>query len=468
MLYERLIKENKAVWEKYTHHSFASQIASGDLKLEKFKYYLGQDYLYLKAYRSCFKHMAINANTKSERAYFEKNTIGDIESDMALMFDVDISKVELSSVTSDYTNYLYKILIEGSNLEKLVAIAPCVIGYGVLAKTIRKNEIADDNYYKQWIEIYASDAYQTEVDEYICLLDEYQVTDVQFDNLSNLFNKVCELEIAFFDQAVVQKKPIVMTIAGSDSGGGAGIQADIKAISANDCYATSCITAITAQTTTGVYGIEGLSTEIISKQIEVVNNDMELGAIKIGMIGETAVIDTVVNSLPTNVPIVLDPVMVAKDNTKLLKSEAITTLVTKLCPKATVITPNIEEANVILNRNIESVEDMRCACVDLAALCQTNVLLKGGHLAGEELVDILYYENKFFEYKNKRIETDNTHGTGCSLSSSLAANIARGYPLEVATEKAIEYVQMGIIQNFITGKGKGPINHFHRNIKIGR
>lgn len=465
MLYKKLIENNKQVWLEYTKHPFAEKIASGDLKVEKFKHYLGQDYLYLKAYRNCFIHMAQNSILASERDYFDKNAIGDIEADMALMFDIDIDNLQVTSTTENYISYLYKILVEGTNLEKLVAIAPCVIGYGVLAREINRYQVNEDNIYKHWIEIYASSEYQTEVEQYIDLLNNYLPDEDKLKTLNNIFKTVCELEIEFFNQAIEDLKPIVLTIAGSDSGGGAGIQADIKAISANGCFAASAITAITAQSTTGVYGIEEVSLNIIKKQIEVVADDMNLSAIKIGMLANVETIETVASSLPSDVKIVLDPVMVAKDNTKLLASDAVNCLIEILCPKAYVITPNIEEANVMLQSNIETVEDMRQACKKLADICETNILLKGGHLIGDQLVDVLYYDNQFFEYHTTRIDTNNTHGTGCSLSSSLAANIAKGLSLEVATKNAIEYVQNGIIQNYPIGRGKGPINHFHKNIK---
>ncbi len=465
MLYEKLVTMNSSEWNNYTKHKFATQIAVGELKLEKFKHYIAQDYLYLKSYRNCFLHMANHAENQTEREYFQQNVVGDIESDMALMFDVNIDSIESTTVTDNYTNYLYKILVEGSSLEKLVAIAPCVIGYGVLAAEINKCQIAEDNPYKKWIDIYASIDYQDEVEQYIELLNQYNPGEKELVKLSQIFKTVCNLEVEFFDQAIEIRKPVVLTIAGSDSGGGAGIQADIKAISANDCFAASAITAITAQSTTGVYGIEGLTSEIITKQISVVSNDMDLKAIKIGMLGNIETIESVAKALPTNVKVVLDPVMVAKDNTKLLIDDAVTCLVENLCPKAFVITPNIEEANVMLQMEIKTVEEMKEASKKLSKLCKTNVLLKGGHLSGNQLVDVLYYDNQYFEYHTTRIDTINTHGTGCSLSSSLAANLARGLSLEVATEKAINYVQNGIIQNYPIGKGKGPINHFHKNVK---
>lgn len=462
MLYLKLINENKQVWDDYTNHIFAKQVSSGELKIEKFKYYLGQDYIYLQAYRNCYQHMANNAQTVDERSYFKRNTIGAIEADMVQMYNVDITRVTPSTITNDYISYLYKILVEGSSLEKLVAIAPCTIGYGELATTIQQSEI--NGKYEQWIATYASTEYQNEVDEYISLLNMYEPSEEQFEQLSNIFHTVCKHEIAFFNQAIEQSKPIVLTIAGSDSGGGAGIQADIKAISANGCYAASAITAITAQSTTGVYGIEGLSCEIIKQQIKVVTDDMDVDVIKIGMLGSNDVINAVASSIPPNVKIVLDPVMVAKDNTKLIEPKAVDCLVEQLCPQAYLITPNIEEANIILNRNITNIEEMKEACIALSEKCKTNVLLKGGHLTGEDLVDILSFDNKLYYFPSQHVDTKNTHGTGCSLSSSIAANLAKGYNLVAACDQAIEYVQNGIVQNYSIGKGKGPINHFHNNL----
>lgn len=464
MLFKKLITDNQREWDQYTNHPFAKQIASGEIKKEKFENYIGQDCLYLEAYRNCYSHMASFAQKDSEKSYFQQYSISEIEGDMAAMYNVDMSNIQTSTVTSDYISYLYKLLVEGNSLEKLIGIGVCTIGYGQLANNIHQSTEVINKKYQSWIETYASTEYQTEVDGYIQLIDEYSPSEEQYNKLSKIFRDGCNHEIAFFNQALEIPKPIVLTIAGSDSGGGAGIQADIKAISANGCYGASVITAITAQSTTGVYGIEGVSTELIEQQLQVINDDLDVNVIKIGMLGSTAVINTVAANLPHDIKIVLDPVMVAKDNTKLLPADAIDCLVQTLCPLAYVITPNIEEANIILNTEILTVDDMREACLELATMCNTNVLLKGGHLTGDELVDILYYDHQFYDFTTKRINTINTHGTGCSLSSSIAANLAKGYKLDVACKNAIEYVQNGIIQNFPIGHGKGPINHFHNSI----
>lgn len=464
MLFDKLVADNQQKWDEYTKHPFSTQIASGAIKIEKFKYYIGQDYLYLQAYRNCYQHMANHAQTSSEREYFKQNTICDIEGDMAKMYNVDVVDVKPSTVTSDYISYLYKILVEGDSLDKLIAIAACTIGYGQLANHLHNSSVEISPKYQAWIATYASTEYQHEVDAYIQLINQYTPSEGKYQKLSTIFHNVCNHEIAFFNQALEQARPIVLTIAGSDSGGGAGIQADIKSISANGCYGASVITAITAQSTTGVYGIEGVSPELIKRQLQVVTTDLDVKVIKIGMLGSTTVIDTIASNLPQNIPVVLDPVMVAKDNTKLLPADAIDSLVQNLCPRAYLITPNIEEANIILNTKINSVEEMKAACIQLTKLCKTNVLLKGGHLTSNDLVDVLYYNQQFYEFTTSRIDTVNTHGTGCSLSSSIAANLATGLSLDKACKNAIEYVQNGIIQNYPIGKGKGPINHFHNNI----
>ena len=256
----------------------------------------------------------------------------------------------------------------------------------------------------------------------------------------------------------------VLTIAGSDSSGGAGIQADIKAFSANGVYGMSIITAITAQNTQGVFEIMDVTPEIIEKQIEVIFNDIEVGAIKIGMVSKIESIEAISNALGRveKLPqIVLDPVMISKSGFKLLSDDAKNTLIEKLIPIATLITPNLPEAEELLGREILTIEDMKKAACDLKKLGAKNVLIKGGHLEGEA-TDILYDGENFTLFDEERIDTKHTHGTGCTLSSAITANLSKGMNIVDSVRFGKEYITGAIKNGFELGKGVGPTHHFYK------
>lgn len=257
---------------------------------------------------------------------------------------------------------------------------------------------------------------------------------------------------------------IVLTIAGSDSSAGAGIQADLKTIAANGCYGASVLTSITSQNTLGISDIYDLPMEVIERQFEAVVNDLDVKFVKIGMLNSDEIVMMVDLLLKkSKIPYVLDPVMRSKDNTSLLTNQAEEIMKNTLLQSAYLVTPNIPEAEVLTDMKIETVEDMKAACLKLEA---QNVLLKGGHLAGNELIDILYHNEKFFEFKHQKIETQNTHGTGCTLASAIASQLSCGLDLPQACEKAIEYVQKAIINNYSIGLGQSPLNHFFMLEKI--
>lgn len=255
-----------------------------------------------------------------------------------------------------------------------------------------------------------------------------------------------------------------LTIAGSDCSGGAGIQADIKAMSANGVFAMSVITAITAQNTTGVFGIEDISPEMIYKQIKVIFEDIKVDAIKIGMVSKKESILAIIQALKTikNLPpVILDPVMVSTSGCKLLNDDSKVELIRGLIPLAELITPNLPEAEEILGYKINSIEEMKLATMKLRELGCKYVLLKGGHLQGNEAIDIFYDGEDFAEYREVRIKTKNTHGTGCTLSSAIAANIGKGIGIKDAIRISKEYITEAIEKSFQLGKGDGPTNHFY-------
>lgn len=258
----------------------------------------------------------------------------------------------------------------------------------------------------------------------------------------------------------------VLTIAGSDSGGGAGVQADIKTISACGCYAASAITAITVQNTIGVQSVVGLPIEAIEGQIEAVLSDIGADCVKIGMLHSSEVIHCIAKALRKHKieKVVLDTVMVSTSGHRLIEESAIETLIKELIPLATVITPNIPEAEILLGERINSQEDLIIAAQKLARKFNVSVLLKAGHLTNDLLTDYFYNNEKqrSLALTSKRLDTPNTHGTGCTLSSAIASMLAKGYEIEEAIQKAKEYLTGAIEEgaNYQIGHGHGPVCHF--------
>jgi len=256
----------------------------------------------------------------------------------------------------------------------------------------------------------------------------------------------------------------VLIIAGSDSGGGAGIQADIKAVGALGAYAMTAITALTAQNTLGVHGVFPIPIDFLHQQIAVVLDDLGADCVKTGMLHDAAVIETVVAALVTHapgVPLVVDPVMVAKGGASLLVDEAVETLRTKLVPRATVLTPNLPEAEALAGRTISGDGDMDAVGEALLALGPQAVLLKGGHMEGSIVRDRLVTAAGIRIFENPRIDTMHTHGTGCTLASSIAAGVAQGLALEDAVARAEAYLHEAIRTAPGLGGGHGPVNHLH-------
>ncbi|MEE4240574.1 MAG: bifunctional hydroxymethylpyrimidine kinase/phosphomethylpyrimidine kinase [Desulfopila sp.] len=257
-----------------------------------------------------------------------------------------------------------------------------------------------------------------------------------------------------------------LTIAGSDSGGGAGIQADLKTFSACGCYGMSAITAITAQNTCAVHDIHPVPAAHIAAQIRAVLDDIGADAVKIGMLHSSEVIITVAALLREYgcSTIILDPVMVATSGDRLIEDSAVDTLVEKLFPLALLITPNIPEAEILTKQKIADRDDMERAARFMSEKFAVSVLLKGGHLGGDQVVDLLWQKNssRAHFFQSRRMTTANTHGTGCTLSSAIAAFIALGSPLQEAVERGRNYLQGALEAGalFSIGKGHGPVHHF--------
>ncbi len=253
---------------------------------------------------------------------------------------------------------------------------------------------------------------------------------------------------------------IALTIAGSDSSGGAGIQADIKTMLSNGVYAMSAVTALTAQNTTGVSGIMEVSPEFLEKQLDAVFTDIYPDAVKIGMVSSSALIEAIAGKLRQYGArnIVIDPVMVATSGARLISDEAVSTLEGCLLGLGMVLTPNIPEAEVLSGMAIRSGEDMAAAARAIGERYQCAVLCKGGHKLNDAN-DLLYHDGSYQWFCGRRIDNPNTHGTGCTLSSAIASNLAKGYGLERAVERAKDYVSGALGAMLDLGKGSGPLDH---------
>jgi hydroxymethylpyrimidine/phosphomethylpyrimidine kinase len=255
----------------------------------------------------------------------------------------------------------------------------------------------------------------------------------------------------------------ILVVAGSDSGGGAGIQADIKTITALNAYAATAITAVTVQNTLGVQAVHELPPDLVVAQMRAVLDDIGADAIKTGMLSNAAIIEAVaaehIARAPT--PLVVDPVMIAKGGAALMAPAALHALKTALIPRATVLTPNVPEAEALTGLAILTTDDMRRAAAAILALGARAVLLKGGHLAGPRVTDLLAGAHGTATFTAARIETRHTHGTGCTLASAIAAGLAQGMPLADAVARAHDYVQRAIRTAPGFGAGHGPLNHAH-------
>ena len=255
--------------------------------------------------------------------------------------------------------------------------------------------------------------------------------------------------------------PVVLTIAGSDSGGGAGIQADLKTFTAFGTFGTSAITAITVQDTRGVTGVHAVPVDIVAAQIAVVAEDLAPAAVKTGMLASSELVEVVAESIQRARlrNYVLDPVMVATSGDRLLASDAEARVRERLLPLADLVTPNLDEASLLLGREIRTPEAMQDAAEELVERGARAALLKGGHLQSAELVDILFDGTNFHEWRRRRVDTRHTHGTGCTLSAAIAAGLAHGRPLVTAVAEALDYVHRAMLTAPGLGRGHGPLNH---------
>jgi hydroxymethylpyrimidine/phosphomethylpyrimidine kinase len=257
-----------------------------------------------------------------------------------------------------------------------------------------------------------------------------------------------------------------LTIAGSDSGGGAGIQADLKTFAAHGVYGTSAVAAVTAQNTLGVTAFMALPADLIIAQVEAVASDIGVDSVKTGMLANAAIVEAVAAAIDDlELPrVVVDPVMIAKSGDRLLEEEAVSAIRAELLRRAYVVTPNAPEAEVLAGMPVRSVADAREAARRIHKLGPTAVIVKGGHLATPEVVDLLFDGHAFTEFSGPRVDSRNSHGSGCTFAAALAANLALGHPLAEATRLAKEYVVGAIRHGLPIGRGHGPLDHFWAGI----
>lgn len=260
----------------------------------------------------------------------------------------------------------------------------------------------------------------------------------------------------------------VLTVAGSDCSGGAGVQADLKTFASHGVYGMSVIVSVVAENTCRVIDIQDITPDMIKKQMDAVFEDITPDAVKVGMLSGRECMEAVAEKLDNYKPenVVIDPVMIAKGGHALMKEDALEFFIKRLIPLAGMLTPNIPEAEAITGMEITTSEDMKKAAVSIYRMGAGSVLIKGGHLKGDA-EDILYDGKEFYIYSTKRIQTKNTHGTGCTFSSAIASNLALGLPFPTAVEKAKEYVTMAIEHSLEIGKGHGPTHHLYGVYKNG-
>lgn len=282
------------------------------------------------------------------------------------------------------------------------------------------------------------------------------MAEMRSGNTENFFTIIINIGVEYDMKKVV-------TIAGSDSSGGAGIQADIKTMMAHGVYAMSAITALTAQNTTGVYDVLEATPEFVGEQIDCIFNDIRPDAVKIGMVSNIGIIEKIAEKLKEHQAenIVVDPVMVSTSGCALMSPDAQETLVTKLLPLADIITTNIPEAECLCGFEIKSTDDMVRAAEVIGKNLKGCVLIKGGHLT-ETADDLLYDNGELLWYRGERVDNPNTHGTGCTLSSAIASNLALGYDMKISVRNAKDYITGALKDGLDLGKGSGPLNHAYR------
>ncbi|KAL9642935.1 hypothetical protein ABK040_010628 [Willaertia magna] len=485
---------------------FLQELIHGTLNLSAFQFYIIQDAIYLHAFSKVFALAATKAENE-DILYLLEMSKGMIEEALQLHYiyfkkwGIDPLQAKPSKSCLLYISFLENLAHTENLLEIICASLPCPYVYMKVGNFILQHEVTKNMFenhpFKEWIDTYASDEFAESCNRYVKYINKIS-KDVDLKRMEKCKEYVklaCEMEYLFWNSAhVLEEWPLekkltiiternkeknnpicCLTIAGSDSGGGAGIQADLNVFNAHHVFGTSAITSLTAQNTTGVEGIFPVSPEFLKKQIECVMNDISIKGIKTGMLFSSELIETVVETLQRmkkdDTYLVIDPVMISTSGYDLLKPEAVEVLIRKLFPIATLITPNIPEAIRILQvvtkedkpYFVNNEEEIKVIAKQIAKLLNVSaVLVKGGHLTNCNFaIDVLYQlsNDQFTTFKSPFIQSNNSHGTGCALSSAITSNLALGNTLENSIRKAKRYVYQAIIKGFTVGKGYGTLNH---------
>ena len=462
---DKLLKINYLYWNKYINHKFFKEYLLSKLSIEQEKNFFYQDNMYLTNYLKIVDKLKLSVNLEvlNFSKFFAANILEEIELNKINF------KSKLNCSTLNYINYLNKN-ISNDDLTNLVLTFACSYGYycGVnkINTWIEKNNIFIKKSKKKWSENFLSKTNKKLVKKQIELINKLskKINKEKENKLLNIFSICCKLEIDFFNQIYPKKEKSILTIAGSDSIGGAGIQADIKTFTVSNLYSTSVITSVTSQNTLAVDSIYNLPKKEIINQLESIFYDHEPNVIKIGMLSNSEIINCVFNFLfPLKKLIILDPVMKSETGFQLLKSNDVFEL-KKIINISYLITPNKFEAEILSNLKILNKNDAKKAIEKIWNSYNSKyILLKGGHINNlNKSIDYFYDGKKIIEFKSNFIKNTGLHGTGCSLSSSIAANLCKGYNIIDSIKKAKNFVYNAIKYRKNIGNGKNPINHSWR------
>ena len=464
------------------------EFSEGILPQEQFHFFKVQDILYLKEFSRGLAMIGEQEPTYHEKFITWSKGVNEELNVLQNKYKTELVNAEKSPTNLLYTSFLMKIIAENKFYKSLASFYACHWIYYKVGQHLYKIS-SKSNPYQEWIEFYHSEDFAKIVKEYKSILYKTieNLNEDQVKECIECFRLTSKMEFKFWDSAYnyeawpfqeikFRHKPIcVLAIAGSDSSGGAGIQADLNTFHSHKVVGSSLITAITAQNSLGVSGILGITADLIEKQMKSVFEDYDIKAVKIGMIYDKEIIKCVANYLKSlkGVKIVVDPVMISTSGCSLIKDESLSSICEEIFPLADIITPNIPEAVELVNaiqnndiKKIESLNDMRECAKKISDFYKIkSVLIKGGHLKiNDKAIDLLFIksEQKEHFFEKKYLFSKNTHGTGCSLSSAIAANLGKGYSLISAIKCAKNYVFDAINKGYKLGKGEyGTLCHFY-------
>lgn len=453
MLYQRLVNDFSKQWESCVNTKIVELIGLKNIDGERLNFFLEQNYVFVEYLNQSLNKLTKQEMLLKEREFFLDNKFMLLEN--SLQYKYETSNLKLSKQTANYINYINYCVASMSILEVFVACTPFIIGYGVVGDLfIASDKI--DNKYRNLVDLYV---YSVDIkDQFVKLLNSYNVDDVQYMKLSKIFCEVCNFAKHFVNQVFKVSPPIVLSVSWSDSSGCSGVQADVKTISAHGCYAASVVTNVTSQNTIGLNDFYKISPSVIDSQLNAVLLDLNVKAIKIGVLDFEEVVYIILKTINKKIPIVLDLSFVKHKNDF---SDFSLNKFKKMFDFVTMITTTNKEAELVTGMLIDSVEDMKEVCKVFEKIGVKNVFIRGEYINDESIYDVLYFAGEFYVYSHRKIDSIHTKGVGCSLSSAIASNLAKGMSLNIAVNTAINYVYDGIRLGYEIGNGKSPINFFH-------